>query len=385
MSFVGGAEESLCTLLRLLDRNRFEPLVVIPSDGSLRERLLREKVRVEIVPWGNMSNMLSRKSLFSILISPFAIPQMCRFLFKLKRIVKRENIFLIHTNGLKCHFLGGILGFWTGTKVIWHIRDIYISRFIRAALKIFREIIKAEVIVISEAVKASLGLRGSCLIYNGVDITTFRSFFPRKDLREELGLSRDTDVVTMIGVLTPWKGQHIFLEAIARLKEHFLNLRGIIVGEELYTGIGHRGYSQYLKDRVKVLGIEERIRFLGFRDDIPSIINSSTVMVHASLMPEPFGRVIIESMACEKPVVATRGGAVEEILRDRIDGIIVEPGKDSDLAQAIAYILKDKNSAKEMGRNGRERVEKMFSAEKMARKIETFYLEGLRFCSQRQK
>ncbi len=376
VSFIGGAEESLCTLLKFIDRNKFDPLVVLPSKGPLEERLLKNNVRVEIIPWGKFTNLLSRKTLFSIFILPLTLPEIFILFIRLRHFVKKERIDLIHTNGLKCHFIGAILGFLTKVKIVWHIREIY-TLPVRSALRVFMAlpIGRAEVIAISRAVQNRLGFSSPHVIYNGVDTTRFYPFNPDKDLREELGLASGTKIITMLGILTPWKGQDIFLEAIAMLKTRFPDLAGLIVGKELYTGIGHKGYLAYLKSKVKKLGIENQVRFLGFRDDIPYIINSSLAIVHASLKPEPFGRVLIEAMACGKVVLAAKGGAVEEIVRDRVDGLIVEKGNPDALAQAIGTLIEDEAVDKDMGMEGRQRIEELFTAELMTKNIERFYLK----------
>jgi len=376
VSFIGGAEESLCTLLKFLDKKRFEPLVVLPDHGPLEKRLRKDNVRVEIIPWGKFNNLLSRKSLLTLLIFPLALLEISILLIKLRCLIKREEIDLIHTNGLKCHFFGAILAFWTKSKIVWHIREIY-TLFIRGALKFFMAlpIGRAEVITISWAVKNGLGFSSPHVIYNGVDTSYFYSFNPDRDLSEELGFAKGTKIITMLGILTSWKGQHIFLESIATLCSRFPDVRAVIVGKELYRGIGHKGYLSYLKDRVKELGIENQVRFLGFRDDIPYIINSSFVLVHASLKPEPFGRVLIEAMACGKAVIAARGGAVEEIVRDRLDGLIVEKGNPVALAQAISTLIENEDMANDMGEKGRQRVEELFTGELMAKKVEKFYFD----------
>lgn len=292
-------------------------------------------------------------------------------LVRLRMLIKKDGIDLIHTNGLKCHFLGAVLSILTKAKVVWHIREIYIAP-IRIALRVFR-LGRAEVIAISWAVRKGLGIKSARVIYNGVDTGLFYPFDPDKDIKKETGLKKEKKVITMLGALTSWKGQHIFLEAIAKLRDRFPDLAALIVGGELYTGVGHRGYLAYLKDKVKKLGIENQVSFLGVRGDIPHIINSSFALVHASLKPEPFGRVLIEAMACGKAVIAARGGAVEEIIRDGVDGIIIEKGNAAALAQAIASLIEGEAMARDMGERGRQRVEELFSGEKKAREVEEVY------------
>lgn len=371
VSFIGGGEESLLTLFKFLDREKFKVLAVLPGPGSFEEKLLKEGIKVEIIPWSSSLGLVSRRSFLSLAFFPLTIVEAIKLLIRLKTIIRRENIDIIHTNGFKCHFLGAILGRWKRARVVWHIREIYTAPFIKLSLRLFKAHGRVKVIAVSRAVKKSLGFK-STLIYNGVDTSLYYPF-KTDTIRENLGFSREARIITMLGVLTPWKGQDIFIEAMGCLRDRFPELRALIAGGELYTGLGHKGYLSHLKKKVKTLGLEGRVFFLGFRNNIPAIINSSLAIVHASLEPEPFGRVLIEAMSCGKPVIASRGGAVEEIVRTGIDGLVVEGGDSQVLARAITNILEDEKMALRMGEEGRQRVGKLFSGQKMAKEIEKLY------------
>ncbi|MFP3186298.1 MAG: glycosyltransferase family 4 protein, partial [Paraburkholderia sp.] len=132
----------------------------------------------------------------------------------------------------------------------------------------------------------------------------------------------------LFGRLAPWKGQHVALEALARLPELHL----VLVGSALF---GEEAYAESLREQAARLGVGERLQFAGFRDDMPAWMKAVDVILHTSTEPEPFGRVIIEGMAAGRPVIAAAAGGVKEIVRHRKNGWLVPPGNVEALTEAI--------------------------------------------------
>jgi glycosyltransferase involved in cell wall biosynthesis len=177
-------------------------------------------------------------------------------------------------------------------------------------------------------------------------------------------------VVVLVGRISPWKGQDVFIRAAALVLKQFPACRFQIVGSALF---GEDALEGELKQLAASLGIGEQIEFLGFRKDVPEIISAGTLVVHASTVPEPFGQVIVQAMAAGKPVVATRGGGVLEIVDDGVSGLLV-PMKDADaMANAICEILSDPVRARKMGEAGRERFLERFTIEKTVEAVEGIY------------
>ena len=177
-------------------------------------------------------------------------------------------------------------------------------------------------------------------------------------------------VVVLVGRISPWKGQDVFIRAAALVLKQFPTCRFQIVGSALF---GEDALLGQLKQLAASLGIGERIEFMGFRKDVPEIISAGTLVVHASTVPEPFGQVIVQAMVESKPVVATRGGGVLEIVEDGRTGLLV-PMKDADaMANAICEILADPVRARKMGESGRERFLEKFTIEKTVEAVEGIY------------
>jgi len=176
--------------------------------------------------------------------------------------------------------------------------------------------------------------------------------------------------VGLIGRLSPWKGQHVFLAAAAEVLKEFPNSRYRLIGAALF---GEEAYGQTLVAQAAKLGIAQSVDFCGFRADIPEQLAALDLLVHASVTGEPFGQVVIEGMAAGKPVVATNGGGIPEIVVDGETGILVPMGDSAALALAIRLLLADEPLRLEMGRRGRERVMRHFTIEQTARGVQDVY------------
>ena len=118
------------------------------------------------------------------------------------------------------------------------------------------------------------------------------------------------------------------------------NVNVILVGDALF---GEDEYVQELHHQVKALNLENRVKFLGFRDDIPQLMSACDLVAHTSIAPEPFGRVIVEAMLCGKPVVAAKAGGAIELVEDGINGFLITPNNPQELAQVINHCVQEKD------------------------------------------
>jgi len=169
--------------------------------------------------------------------------------------------------------------------------------------------------------------------------------------------------------LSEWKGQHVFLDALAAME----GVQAVIVGGALF---GQEAYEARIREQASRLGLDGRVRFLGFRSDVPELMASMDVVAHTSIVAEPFGRVVVEAMMCGRPVVATRGGGVTEIIRDGETGLLVPPGDAAALAGALGTILSDPALAQRLGQSGRDDVSDRFSLEETCRSVSALLTEA---------
>ena len=145
-------------------------------------------------------------------------------------------------------------------------------------------------------------------------------------------------VIGLVGRIAQWKGQEIFIRAAAGVLSRFPNCRFRIIGAALFS---EQDYERRIRQLAGELGIAHSVEFTGFRQDVFTAISELDILVHASITGEPFGQVIVEGMAAGKPVVATAGGGVPEIVQDGLTGLLVPMGDPQGMARAICRLLEN--------------------------------------------
>lgn len=203
---------------------------------------------------------------------------------------------------------------------------------------------------ISSAVRETLigyGIEsGRCLVVpNAVDLDRFNAeSVAAADIHQEFGWDRQDKVFALVGRVVSWKGQDIFIRAVAEAQYSDASIRGLIVGDGEESP-GNAAYLAGLRSLIAKYALEDIVQFSGHRADVANIMKSANAVVCASSLPEPFGRVIIESMAVGTPVVATNAGGTPDIIADGDNGLLV-PIKDSEaLTKAMLRLSQDSELA----------------------------------------
>lgn len=217
-------------------------------------------------------------------------------------------------------------------------------------------------IPVSDAVRDHLvrnGFRAKVMrrIYDGIEVDRWRADVDAPAVRTSLGLPEGCRMVGIIGNIRFWKGQEHFIDAVKILLGRYADVHGLIVGG---WGESDRVYHDGLRRRVEESGLSDRVRFLGYRTDVPDLLSALDVFVHASTKPEPFGMVILEAMAAGRPVVATNIGGPPEILDGGRCGILVPPGDAGAIADACGKYFDDEGFRKGTVERAFERLEKEF-------------------------
>ncbi len=180
---------------------------------------------------------------------------------------------------------------------------------------------------------------------------------PPEDVRPE---PPGPPVVGIVGRLAPWKGQHVFLEAAARVREVVPGVRFRIIGSALF---GEDDYEARLRRQVSAEGLAGAVEFAGFTNDIWSAIGELTLVAHASTTPEPFGQVVVEAMAAGRSVIATDAGGVRETMVNGDTGLLVSPGDAQAMADAVLKLLRNPQERRDMASAGRKRALSHFHIE----------------------
>lgn len=193
-------------------------------------------------------------------------------------------------------------------------------------------------------------------VYNGLDPSDYPFREPGADIPPHAGR------ILFLGRLTGWKGAPVLLDALARIRARRPGLALVIAGDG-------PARSDWEADAVR-LGVRDQCDFRGFVADVPGLLHGADLLVHVSTEPEPFGRVLIEGMACGTPVVASRLGATPEIIEDGVHGALVAAGDPAALAARIEALLADGVLRANMARAARRRVEEQFSVDTMVAGVE---------------
>ncbi len=166
----------------------------------------------------------------------------------------------------------------------------------------------------------------------------------------------------------------VFARAARKLLDRFPDAYFIAVG----SVFGDQDFHlDALKAELEQLGITDRFILAPFRRDVPSFLAALDVYVHPSILPEPFGLVVIEAMAASKPVVATAHGGPLEMIEDGVSGYLVEPGNPTALANGVELVLRDPSRAQTMGREAKDRAFRLFHVNRYVADMQAVYKTAL--------
>lgn len=385
---LSGSTMSLTTLLNALDRGRFEPWVVVsrrdqadhlrqhlrmatpiaiigPGTGLKHRGWLRRLTGPSSWLPGPLRHALLRLAGLADLLL-VALP----YALRLRRFVAGQRIDLIHQNNgvdFGAVFLAGLLGRplvayqrgdeWNSVVVRWFARRVrwFVANSLATRRSLDRLGVPHERVTI---------------VYPPLDLDVFDAARVPAGIRASLGVEADAPCIGILGILLPWKGQRVFLKAVQLVVEQVPRVRALVIGA---APAGAEGYAQELKALAAELGVSARVIFTGFRPDVADVLAELDVVVHASVEPEPFGRVIAEAMAMRRPVVAAAAGGPMEIIEHGRSGFLVPPGDHEALAACVVELLKDPSLADRMAEEaGRDAVQR-FSAKAHGKLMEEVY------------
>ncbi|MGM0838450.1 MAG: glycosyltransferase family 4 protein [Bacillota bacterium] len=351
---MGGAEFSLFYLLKYLEKDTVEPILLSPQGSSLSEKVTKElDANIKIIP----HSLCSPKN---FLFFTFGIA-------KLFKILINEKIDIIHINSYRSVFYG-FMGLFLRKKIIWHVRDIFNDSLFKKILPFFA----SHIICISKAVYNQFPEkynRKKTIISNGVDLEEYNNAVT-PTLKKELNISSETFLVGMVGRIDRWKGFHHLLNVIPEIKHKNPNIHYVIVGDEILTK--EKGYLEELKQYVKNNNLQNDVSFLGQRTDIPQIMKSLDLFVSCS-DNEPFGRVIIESLAMGTPALVNNSGGAAEIVENEICGYKIDLSKTNNLKEKVLWLSVNPKTVEEMGLLGIRRVKEFYTARNTSKKVTNLY------------
>jgi len=357
---LGGAEFSLMPLAATWGARRE---VLLLSDGPFRERLESLGVPVSLACEASVSGI--RKDTLRLQWLG-ALPGIVRQVRTIARHAKPFDVLFLNTQ--KALVLGALGKPLHRKRIVWYLHDVMSSEHFgplqRLVVRWLTRYAVDHVIANSRASADSLIALAHCapedvpVVHNGIDLDAFsRADAPdMAALRRQFGLPENVFLAGLFGRLARWKGQHIALEALARVPDLHL----VLVGSAMF---GEDDYEKALHEQAARLGVSDRLIFAGFRDDMPAWMKAVDVILHTSTEPEPFGRVIVEGMAAGRPVIASAAGGVTEIVNHGRNGWLVQPGNPAALADAIETVRRAPELAQDVASRARDDAAQRFSVD----------------------
>jgi glycosyltransferase involved in cell wall biosynthesis len=334
-------------LLRLLSATQglISPHVILGEEGPLVDRLREIDVSVEVLPLSGLVRDLRKQTVRPSQLRLSSAARTLPYVLSLRQRLREIRVDAVHTNSLKAAVYGGAAGRLAGVPVIWHVRDRIADDYLPpSAVRLIRttaRFLPTEIIANSNTTLATLGKR-----HRGQVLYDPLGFDPA--LQQHSQAPRRTERHLMIGVvgrLAEWKGQHIFLDAFAQaFRDEPVVAR--LIGSAMF---GEDAYEEGLRRQVQRLGIADQVEFLGFREDIWKELADLDVLVHCSIMAEPFGQVVIEGMAAGLPVIAAAAGGPSEVITNEVDGLLTPSGDKKLLALALRRLADEPDLRSRLG------------------------------------
>ena len=346
--------------------------VVLAETGPLVAALQELGVRVIVLPLADTVRDARRTQVTTRSVALRDARELSCYVLRLARLLRSLKADVVHTNTLKAALYGGLAGRLAGVPVVWHVRDRiapdYLPRSAVALVRGLARVLPTAVIANSHATLQTLPTRGR---WGGLRGTVVHNaMVPDSVVRPAVAADRPHDALTIgvVGRLSPWKGQHVFLAALA---EAFGEppVRARLIGSAMF---GEQAYEVALQAQIQQLGLQERVELRGFREDIWAELAELDLAVHCSTLPEPFGQVVLEAMAAGVPIIASAEGGPAEIIRHGVDGWLVPPRDPAALAAAMLHLAGDRDLRARLVAEGR-RTAAAYTAERTSAGILRVY------------
>ncbi|MCI0696919.1 glycosyltransferase [candidate division KSB1 bacterium] len=355
---MGGAETKLCELVERLDPAKYENVIAnVGPAGPLADRFLRLGVPIF---------QCQRKHRFDL--APF---------FQIRKIVKEHQIDVVQTTLFWADFVGTLAARTAGAPVVisWetvsHEGDSYHHKLQRRAGYRLAMYFTDKVVAVSHEIKESLIRRRGLdpdkieVIHYGVDLEKFHPNGGLESKRHELGFKDEEIAIAIVARLEEVKGHRYFIEAFRTLTAKYSHISSIFVGDG--------NCRRDLENMVHETGLHGRIRFLGIRKDVNEILNAIDILVLPSIAGEGLPNVILEAMACGKPVIATTVGGAPEAIRDGENGFLVPPKNVIAMHEALETILSARDKISQYSQKSRAIAEREFSLQKQLTSFQMLY------------
>lgn len=383
----GGAIICLRHLVRNLDRSKYVPYVITGRTGNDYRQIASESkwkhIRDRYIEFNNYKDTIEEIDFLkkipglNILVNQLLsraddVINFLPFFLRFLKVVISFKPDLIHANNEPlCNRAAIFVGKIMKVPVVCHIRG---DQKGSAMMKWLYQL-PGHFIPVSNWVSESIGRLGvpeskRSVIYDGITFDSINFEADGQVFRKKFGIQPDYFAVGLIGMLIPWKGQELFLDAARILKDKIPNLRMIIIGG---TPDEFRDYESGLKDLVKKEKLNDIVILTGHQTDMDSIYNGLDIAVSASTSPEPLGTMVIETMVMGRPLIAPAHGGGAEMNDHGKTGLLFNPGDAKDLADTILKYYQNPQLQSSLGSAAKEKALQIFSVEEHVKNVQAVY------------
>lgn len=348
---IGGGNRSLLTLATGMTSQGHHPRVICPKRGPMSDRCESLKIEHYVRPY----------------VQPtWRSPWETYGEFKTwTQLLDSQSVDLIHANDCSNARVVSLAAWRRNIPLVCHIRFAPKP----AAIEwMFRRMPLPNVLVFnSHALQEEVGPEFQ-RCYPGLAQTVIHNAVRTDEFYPTPRITEDCIRIGMIANLLPIKGHVDFLKMARQIYDHHKNCEFVVIGGDIHSS----GYGQHLLTRTQELGLSDVVRFLGHCPNVPELVNQLDIVVCPSHV-EPFGLCLLEGMACEKPIVATRVGGIPEVVDDGVTGILVAPRMAEELTAAVEALVLDPALRSAMGQAGRDRVLRLFTPECVIQRTASLY------------
>jgi glycosyltransferase involved in cell wall biosynthesis len=364
-----GAEICLLALVKNINRDLFEPVVAFPYTGPMVDEMIAMGIKTYISPYERWIRFAFDK--------PIKSPEISKRVSYLVSIIQEESIDIVHSN-TSVVAEGALAAKISGKHHVWHIHEYLtghpelIPNIPLPLVHLVIEELSDAVVCVSNYVKKQFKYISNNNKFITIYNSTHDNFVNQNniDIRNFLGLDRNSFISVTVGLLSQTKGYILWLDAVD------ICLRENSKLKFLWVGGAHKKDLKAFNAKVKKMGIQNSVFYLGFREDVPAILHGCDLLVCTSLT-ETFSLSILEGMSSGLPIVTTDCGGPAEIVVNNETGYVVDSGNSSKIADKIIELSNDEVKRKKFGNKGKDRYETLFKLDKYVINFEKLYMDIL--------
>lgn len=362
---MGGAEHSLALLLANLPKNIIKPVLVCNEFGEFPQLAENNGITLEITRFNKLFSLKPVQQIKNLISLPMQLK-------KIRRLAEKHNAKLLHSNTRRMHFITSLAGKFYNIPVVCHLRWIPMNLIENLFTRVYFCLTQPFLIAISQTVKTKMNLNNykSIKVIHNCTKLQLPDENSIKLIRENSKISKNDKVFIIIGRLEEWKGQIFGLYAFKKLLTKKPDSKLFLVGDDLFSG--ESTYKNKVLSYVN-LELKNNVIVTGHVGNPLDYIAASDCLIHTSICPEPFGRVIIEAMAMKTAVIASHIGGPTEIISHELNGLLCDIKNTNILFEHMLKVISSDKLYDNIVDKAYNTVKEKFSINQHVNSVQNFY------------